>query len=163
MALPMDIRIACTEARFGFVFARRGLVTEAGSAWFLPRIVGLPQALRWCLSGRVFAEEALRGGLVSEVVPPAELLPAARAIAREIADETAPVATAALTRQMFWRFAAAPDPRELLGIDYALSRELGVGPDVKEGVAAFHGKRRPEFPGRVSTDMPSAWPQDKAG
>ncbi|TCZ64804.1 enoyl-CoA hydratase-related protein [Roseicella aquatilis] len=157
MALPMDIRIASTEARFGFVFARRGLVPEAGSAWFLPRLVGLPQALRWCLSGGVFgAEEALRGGLVSEVVAPEALLPAARAIAREIADNTAPVALA-LTRQMLWRFGSAPDPRELLGIDYALSRELGAGPDVKEGVAAFLGKRRPEFPGRVSRDMPAAW------
>lgn len=163
MTLPMDIRIASTEARFGFVFARRGLVPEAGSAWFLPRIVGLPQALRWCLSGKVFgAEEALRGGLVSEVVQPAELLPTARAIAREIAGETAPVA-AALTRQMLWRFGAAADPRELLGIDYALSRELGAGPDVKEGVAAFLGKRRPEFPGRVSHDMPASWPRGKEG
>lgn len=105
LTLPCDIRIAADSARFGFVFARRGLVPEAGSAWFLPQIVGLPQALRWCLSGRIFdAAEALAGGLVSEVLAPNVLLARARAIATEISETTAPV-SAALTRAMLWRFA----------------------------------------------------------
>src|ERR1044072_7384682 len=110
LALPMDIKIASSEAKFGFVFARRGLVPEAGSAWFLPRLVGLNQALRWCLSGRPFdADEASDGGLVSEVVEPSELLHRAREIAREMTEATSAVSVA-LTRQMLWRFAGAPAP-----------------------------------------------------
>ena len=158
LTLPMDIRICAEGARYGFVFARRGLVPEAGSAWFLPRLVGLPQALRWCLSGRLVpAEEALAGGLVSEVTAPEALLARAREIALEIAENTAPVSIA-LTRQMLWRYAGAPDPFGLLAVDGAMSMELGAGPDVREGVAAFLEKRRPEFPGRVSADMPSQYP-----
>jgi enoyl-CoA hydratase/carnithine racemase len=158
LALPTDIKIASAAARFGFVFARRGLVPEAGSAWFLPQLVGLPQALRWCLSGRVFgAEEALAGGLVSEVVAPEDLLPRAREIAREIAETTAPVSIA-VTRQMLWRFAGADDPFGLLKIDGAFAMTLGSGGDVKEGVGAFLEKRAPSFPGRVSTDMPKGYP-----
>jgi enoyl-CoA hydratase/carnithine racemase len=158
LTLPMDIRIAAEEARFGFVFARRGLVPEAGSAWFLPKLVGLSQALRWCLSGRVFpSSEALAGDLVSEVVPGADLLARAREIAREIAEETAPVSIA-LTRQVLWRFAGAPDYSELLTLDGPLAATLGSGGDVKEGVAAFIEKRKPRFPGRVSTDMPDLYP-----
>jgi enoyl-CoA hydratase/carnithine racemase len=159
LTLPMDIRICAEPARFGFVFARRGLVPEAGSAWFLPRLVGLPQALRWCLSGRLFpAAEALAGGLVSEVVAPDALLARAREIALEIAENTAPVSVA-LTRQMLWRFAGAPDPFAVLTVDGALAMQLGAGPDVREGVSAFLEKRPPDFPGRVSADMPdiSAW------
>ena len=140
------------------MFARRGLVPEAGSAWFLPQLVGLPQALRWCLSGRVFgADEALSGGLVSEVVAPEELLPRAREIAREIAETTAPVSVA-ITRQMLWRFAGADDPFGLLKIDGAFAMTLGSGGDVKEGVGAFLEKRAPNFPGRVSADMPAGYP-----
>ncbi len=158
LALPMDIRIASADAKFGFVFARRGLTPEAGSAWFLPRIVGLPQALRWCYSGKVFgADEALRGGLVSEVVPAEQVLERAIAIAREIADECAPVSIA-LTRQLLWRFTGEPTPLGLIEIDSVLNRQLGAGPDVREGVAAFFEKRKPDFPGRVSTDMPAAFP-----
>ena len=158
LALPTDIKIASTAARFGFVFARRGLVPEAGSAWFLPQIVGLPQALRWALTGNVFgADEALRGGLVSEVVAPEELLPRAREIAAEIAASTAPVSVA-LTRQMLWRFASAPDPFGLLKIDGAFAMALGSGGDVKEGVSSFLEKRPPAFPGRVSADMPAGYP-----
>jgi len=158
LALPMDIRIAAEGARFGFVFARRGLVPEAGSSWFLPRLVGLPQALKWCLSGRVFdAAEALSGGLVSEVVPPEELLPRARALAEEIATETAPVAMA-LTRQMLWRLGAEPHPLHALEVDYPITRALGSSPDVKEGVAAFLEKRKPAFPSKASTDMPAGYP-----
>jgi enoyl-CoA hydratase/carnithine racemase len=158
LTLPMDIRIAAEGARFGFVFARRGLVPEAGSAWFLPKLVGLPQALRWCLSGGLIpAAEAQAGGLVNEVAPPETLLDRARAIAREIADNTAPVSVA-LTRQMLWRFSGQPDPFGLLKLDGALSMQLGAGPDVREGVSAFLEKRPPAFPGKVSADMPAQYP-----
>ena len=158
LTLPMDIRLASTDARFGLVFTRRGLLPEAGSAWFLPRIVGLPQALRWCYSGRVFdAVEAQRGGLVEALHAPEALLPAAQAIAREIADSTAPVAVA-VTRQLLWRFTAEPMPDDLLALDSAINRTLGAGPDVREGVAAFLEKRPAQFPGRVSADMPPQYP-----
>jgi len=158
LALPTDIKIASSAARFGFVFARRGLVPEAGSAWFLPQLVGLSQALRWCLSGRVFeAGEALAGGLVSEVVAAEDLLPRAREIAAEIAENTAPVSIA-ITRQMLWRFASATEPFDLLKIDGAFAMALGSTGDVKEGVGAFLEKRPPHFPGRVTADMPAGYP-----
>ena len=158
MALPMDVRIAAKGAKIGFIFARRGLVPEAGSAWFLPKLVGLPQALRWCLSGRTFdADEAHKGGLVSEVVEPAELLDRAKAIALEMTAETSAVSIA-LTRQMLWRFAGAPNPFELLDIDKPMSIERGGHADVREGVQALIEKRAPTFPGKVSQDMPSQYP-----
>ena len=158
MTLPMDVRIAAKGARIGFIFARRGLVPEAGSAWFLPKLVGLPQALRWCLSGRTFdADEASAGGLVSDVVEPAQLLDRAREIAREMTQETSAVSVA-LTRQMLWRFAGAPAPFDLLDIDKPMSIERGGHADVREGVQAFLEKRPPSFPGRVSQDMPSQYP-----
>jgi enoyl-CoA hydratase/carnithine racemase len=158
LTLPMDIRIAADTAKFGFVFARRGLVPEAGSAWFLPRLVGLPQALRWCLDGALFsADEALRGGLVSEVTSPEDLLPRAKAIARSIADNTAPVSVA-ITRQMLWRLSQEPSPWPTLKVDGALAMALGATGDVREGVSAFLEKRPPTFPGRVSTDMPAGYP-----
>jgi len=158
LTLPMDIRIASSAAKLGFIFARRGLVPEAGSAWFLPKLVGLPQALRWCLTGALItADEAKAGGLISEVVEPDALLARAREIALEIAENTAPVSIA-LARQMLWRFAGAPDPWDLLKVDGPLSMELGAGPDVKEGVGAFLEKRPPRFPGRVSSDMPAIYP-----
>jgi enoyl-CoA hydratase/carnithine racemase len=158
LALPTDIKIASSAARFGFVFARRGLVPEAGSAWFLPQLVGLSQALRWCLSGRVFdAQEALAGGLVSEVTAPEGLLPRAREIAAEIAETTAPVSVA-LTRQMLWRFSGAPDPFGLLQVDGRFAMALGSTGDVREGVSSFLEKRPPRFPGRVSADMPAGYP-----
>ena len=157
LALPMDIKIASSEAKFGFVFARRGLVPEAGSAWFLPRLVGLNQALRWCLSGRVFgADEAKADGLVSEVVAPDQLLARAREIAMEMVENTAPVSLA-LTRQMLWGYSGMSHPFELMKIDGPLSVELGAGPDVKEGVAAFLEKRKPAFPGKVSQNMPAGY------
>ncbi len=158
MLLPMDIRIASTEARFGFVFARRGIVMEACSSWFLPRAVGVSQALEWTLSGRVFpASEALAGRLVSKVVEPAALLPAARAIAREIADNTAPVSVA-LNRQLIWRMLGADHPMEAHKIDSRLIYERGRSRDTKEGVMSFLEKRPARFPDTVSADMPKTVP-----
>ncbi|MBZ6377858.1 enoyl-CoA hydratase [Pacificimonas flava] len=158
MALPTDIKIASDTARFGFVFARRGLVPEAASAWFLPQLVGMAQALRWAISGNVFdAQEALQGGLVSEVVPAEMLLNRAREIAMDIADNTAPVSVA-LTRQLIWRFGSDGGPFDLMKIDGAYALERGSTDDVKEGVASFLEKRKPDFPGKVSTDMPPNYP-----
>ncbi len=137
MTLPMDIRIASNAAKFGFVFARRGIVPEACSSWFLPKVVGLSRALEWVYTGRVFgAEEALAGGLVSRVVAPEELLPAARALAREIADHTSGVAVA-LARQMLWRMAGADHPMEAHKVDSRGIFAMGASPDVEEGIAAF--------------------------
>jgi enoyl-CoA hydratase/carnithine racemase len=158
MQLAMDMRLASEDSRFGFVFARRGIVPEAASAWFLPRIVGLPQALEWCFTGRVFpAAEALRSGLVRSVHAPAELLPAARAIAREIADHTAPVSVA-LTRQMLWRMGSARDPMEAHRIDSRAIFARGASADAAEGVTSFLEKRAAIYPNRVSGDMPSFFP-----
>ena len=158
MALPTDIKIASETARFGFVFARRGLVPEAASAWFLPQLVGMSQALRWAISGHVFdAAEALKGGLVSEVVAPDDLLARAREIAMEIADNTAPVSVA-LTRQLLWRFGADSNPFDVLKVDGPYALERGSTGDVKEGVASFIEKRKPDFPGKVTSDMPTGYP-----
>lgn len=158
LALPTDIKIASDTARFGFVFTRRGLVPEAASAWFLPQLVGKAQALRWSLLGNVFdAAEALRGGLVSEVVPADDLLGRAREIANEIATNTAPVSVA-LTRQMIWRFGSADLPFDLLAIDGPFALHLGSTGDVREGVASFIEKRAPNFPGKVTGDMPPGYP-----
>lgn len=158
MQLPMDVRIASSEARFGFVFTRRGIVPEACSSWFLPRVVGIGQALEWTLTGRVFgADEALAGGLVQRVVAPEDLLPAARALAREIADHTAPVAVA-LARQMMWRMLGADHPMEAHKVDSRGIFHLGRSPDVAEGIAAFKEKRAPRFGMRVSRDMPPYYP-----
>lgn len=158
MQIAMDIRLASEAARFGFVFARRGIVPEACSSWFLPRIVGISQALEWTCSGRVFeASEALAGRLVSKVVPPAELLPVAQALAREIADNTAPVAVA-LIRQMMWPMPGADDPMEAHKIDSRGIYSRGASADVREGVTAFLEKRPARFTDKVSTDMPSYFP-----
>jgi enoyl-CoA hydratase/carnithine racemase len=158
MQLAMDMRLASEAARFGFVFARRGIVPEAASSWFLPRIVGLPTALEWCFTGRVFpAAEALQAGLVRSVHAPDDLLPAARALAREIADNTAPVSVA-LTRQMLWRLSAARDPMEAHRIDSRAIFTRGMGPDAAEGVTSFLEKRTPHYPMEVSKDMPGFFP-----
>jgi enoyl-CoA hydratase/carnithine racemase len=158
MQLPMDIRIASDTARFGFVFARRGIVPEACSSWFLPRLVGIQTAAEWCYSGRVFdAQEALARGLVSRVVKPEELLPAAHAIAREIADNTAPVSVA-LTRQMLWRMLGADHPMEAHKIDSRGVYARGQQEDAKEGVMSFLEKRQPKYPNKVSSDMPGFFP-----
>jgi enoyl-CoA hydratase/carnithine racemase len=158
LALPTDLKIASSRARFGFVFARRGLAPEAASAWFLPQLVGLPTALRWCLTGTmVEADEALKAGLVSEILEPQDLLNRAREIARDIAANTAPVSIA-LTRALLWRFASADLPFDLLKIDGPFVKAMGSTPDVHEGVAAWMEKRPPAFPGRVSHDMPPGFP-----
>ncbi|MFU8863832.1 MAG: crotonase/enoyl-CoA hydratase family protein [Rhodobacterales bacterium] len=158
MQLPMDIRIASDKARFGFVFARRGIVPEAASSWFLPKIVGMSRALEWCYSGRVFgAEEALEGGLIRSIHAPDDLLPAAHAIAREIADNTAPVSIA-LTRQMMWRMAGADHPMRAHQIDSRAIVARSTSADAAEGVASFLEKRAPEFPDRVSVQMPGFYP-----
>jgi len=158
MQLAMDVRLASESARFGFVFARRGIVPEAASSWFLPRIVGISQALEWCYSGRVFdAKEALAGRLVSKVFPADELIPAARALAREIAENSAPVSVA-LIRQMMWRLSALDDPMEAHKIDSRGIYSRGASLDVKEGVMAFLDKRPAKFTQSVSKDMPSYFP-----
>ena len=158
MQLAMDIRIASESARFGFVFARRGIVPEAASSFFLPRVVGINQALEWCFSGRVFdAAEALRGGLVKEVVPGDALLPTANALAREIADNTAPVSVA-LTRQMMWRGLGFSHPMDAHKIDSRAILSRGRSGDAKEGVTSFLEKRTPTYPDRVSADMPDFFP-----
>jgi enoyl-CoA hydratase/carnithine racemase len=158
MLLAMDIRIASDNSRFGFVFARRGIVPEACSSWFLPRLVGMQRALDWCYSGRVFdAQEALRGGLVKEVVKPEELLPRVTALAAEIRDTTAPVSIA-LIRQMMWRLSATDDPMEAHKIDSRGIYARGASADVREGVQSFLEKRPANFPQKVSSDMPPFFP-----
>ena len=158
MQLPMDVRLASETARFGFVFTRRGIVPEACSSWFLPRVVGISQALEWTLTGRVFdAAEALAGGLVRKVLPPDDLLPAAKALAREIADNTAPVSVT-LTRQMMWRMLGAEHPMAGHRIESRGIYARGASEDVREGVTSFLEKRRPAFPNKVSGDMPSYFP-----
>jgi enoyl-CoA hydratase/carnithine racemase len=158
MQLPMDIRLASDQARFGFVFARRGIVPEAASSWFLPRIVGMSRALEWCYSGRVFgADEALAGGLVRSIHAPNDLLPEAHRIAREIADNTAPVSIA-LTRQMMWRMSGADHPMRAHQIDSRAIAARNGAADSAEGIASFLEKRAPDFPDRVSSDMPGFFP-----
>ena len=154
MLLPMDIRLASTEARFGFPFTRRGLVPEACSSWFLPRAVGMQRAMEWLATGRVFpATEALDSGLVRSLHAPDALLPAARALAEEIAAQAAPVSMA-LTRQMVWRMQGASHPMQAHRLESRILLERGQSADLKEGVASFLEKRPARFTGRVSADMP---------
>lgn len=154
LTLPCDIRIAADTAKFGCVFTRRGLVPEAGSAWFLPRLVGLSTALKWCMTGALVpAQEALAAGLVSELVPAEGLEARARELALEIAANCSPVALA-LTRRMLWTFSTQDGPEGALSVDAALNIALGAKGDVHEGVAAFLDKRAPEFPLSVSADLP---------
>jgi enoyl-CoA hydratase/carnithine racemase len=158
MTLAMDIRIASSAARIGFVFARRGVVPEAASTWFLPRLVGMAQAAEWVYTGRVFpAEEARAGGLVSRVVAPDELLPAAHALAREIADSTSAVSVA-LCRQMMWKLLGADHPMAGHLLDSQAMYWTGRSADAREGVTSFLEKRPPKFPGRPSRDMPPFYP-----
>ena len=158
MTLPMDIRLCSTKAKFGFVFARRGIVPEACSSYFLPRVVGISQALEWCYSGRVFlGDEALAGGLVRSVHQPDDLLAAAKVIAREIADNTSAVSVT-LIRQMMWKMLGADHPMEAHKIDSRGIYFAGKAADAKEGVESFLEKRTAKFPLKVSEDMPEFYP-----
>ena len=158
MTLAMDIRLASESARMGFVFARRGIVPEAASSFFLTRIVGIAQALEWCYSGRVFdAAEAKDGRLVSRVVPADQLLAEATKLAREIADNTAPVSVA-LTRQMLWHGLGFGHPMDAHRIDSRAILARGRSGDAKEGVTSFLEKRAPSYPDKVSSDMPDFYP-----
>ena len=159
MTLPMDVRLAADGAKIGFVFARRGLVMEACSSWFLPRIVGIQQAMEWVSTGRVFtADEARDGGLVLRTYAAGELLPAAYALAREIADNTSGVAVAT-SRQLMWRMLGADSPWDAHRYDSAAINLLGKAGDVREGVESFLEKRKPDFPMKVSGDMPIVPPR----
>jgi len=158
MTLPMDIRVASTDARFGFVFARRGIVPEACSSWFLPRLVGISQAAEWCYTGRVFgADEALAGGLVRSLHAPDELLPAAQALAEEIASNTSAVSIA-LTRAMLWRMLGQDHPMAAHEVDSPGIAYLGKSADAREGVVSFLEKRPPRFADTVTGDMPPFYP-----
>ncbi|MBN9792574.1 enoyl-CoA hydratase [Pseudonocardia sp. TMWB2A] len=165
MTLPSDVRIASDSARFGFVFARRGLVPEAASTWFLPRIVGISRAMEWVSTGRVFgADEALAGGLVSCVVPGAELLDVALALAAEIADNTS-AASVGLSRRLLWGMLGAADPWEAHRLETLVIDELGRGGDVAEGVSSFLEKRPARFRDRVDDRMHLVpeWPSATSG
>ncbi len=158
MTLPMDVRLAAEGARMGFVFTRRGIVPEACSSWFLPRVVGISRAMEWAATGRVFdAQEALEGGLVRSVHPADELLPAAYALAAEIADNTAPVSVA-LARQLMWRMLGAGHPMEAHQADSRAMFARGQSADVREGIESFLEKRDPVFADRVSDGLPEIVP-----
>ena len=158
MTLPMDVRLASATARFGFVFARRGIVPEACSSWFLPRVVGISRAMEWTATGRVFdAAEALAAGLVRSVHEPEELLPAARALAAEISANTAPVSVA-LTRQMLWRMLGADHPMAAHRADSRAILERGRSADTREGVESFLEKRQAVFTDKVSDGLPDIFP-----
>jgi enoyl-CoA hydratase/carnithine racemase len=158
MTLPMDVRMASEEARIGFVFARRGIIPEACSSWFLPRVVGISRAMEWVATGRVFsAQEGLEGGLIRSLHPPGELLGAARALALEIAQNTAPVSVA-LARQLMWRMLGAEHPMVAHRADSRGMASRGQSADAVEGVTAFLEKRPARFPDRVSEGLPEVMP-----
>ncbi|HRK62918.1 MAG TPA: crotonase/enoyl-CoA hydratase family protein [Terricaulis sp.] len=158
MTLPMDIRLAVEGAKMGFVFARRGIVPETLSSYFLPRLVGVSAALEWTMTGRVFlSEEGHARGLIRSLHKPDELLPAAHAIAREIADNTAPVSVA-LSRRMMLDMLDATHPMEAHRLESRLMVARGKGGDAKEGVTAFLEKRAPKYPDKVSSDLPQPFP-----
>ena len=158
MTLPMDIRLASDKARFGLVFARRGLVPEAASSWFLPRIVGISKSLEWTYSGRVFsAQEAYEGGLVSSIHSSEALLDEAYKISNEIIENTSPISIS-MTRQMLWKMMGQDHPMEAHKVDSRAIYELGKGKDAKEGIESFLEKRPPKFRSKVSKDMPNFFP-----
>ncbi len=158
MQCAMDIRLAADTARYGFVFAKRGIVPEAASSWFLPKIVGISQALEWCFTGRIFdAAEAKEGGFVRSIHPQADLMDAAMTLAREIADNTSAVSVA-MTRAMLYRLSTADHPMEAHKIDSRSIYRLSRSADAKEGIASFLEKRSPDYPDTVSGDMPDFYP-----
>jgi enoyl-CoA hydratase/carnithine racemase len=162
MTLPMDVRLAAEGARMGFVFTRRGIVPEACSSWFLPRVVGISRAMEWVATGRVFdAEEALAGGLVRSVHPAEELLGAARALAAEIAEHAAPVSVA-LSRRMLWTMLGAAHPMEAHRADSRAMMARGQSADAREGVTSFLEKRPARFTDRVSEGLPDVLPTEPA-
>lgn len=161
MTLPMDIRVAAEGAKVGFVFTRRGIVPEACSSWFLPRIVGISKAMEWVASGRVFtAEEAHAGGLVRSVHPQTEVVEAARELAREIADNTSPVSVA-ISRRLLWRMLGAGHPMEAHRADSRALFARGQSDDAREGVTSFLEKRPAEFTDRVSAGLPELFPAEE--
>lgn len=158
MTLPMDVRLIATDAKMGFLFAARGIVPDGAASWFLPRVVGISQALEWCLTGRVFgADEASAGGLVRAVVPAADLIPRAQALASEMAANVGPV-SAAVTRQLLWRMQAAEHPMVAHRVDSQAIAETGAMADAAEGVMAFLEKRPASWTLKVSGDMPGVFP-----
>jgi enoyl-CoA hydratase/carnithine racemase len=158
VTLPMDVRLVTNKAKLGFVFNRRGIMPDAASGWFLPRIVGISRAMEWAATGRLFGpEEALDAGLVRSIHAPDELLPAAYELAREIADNSAPVSVA-LTRQLMWRMLGASHPMESHRAESRGLASRGKSADAVEGVTSFLEKRPADFPLRVSTDLPDAFP-----
>src|SRR5215217_2199886 len=161
MTLPMDVRLASDRARMGFVFTRRGIVPEAASSWFLPRVVGISQAMEWAATGRVFdAEEALRGGLVRSVHARGQLLGAAHELAREIADNAAPVSVA-LARRLMWRGLVAAHPMDAHRADSRAMFARGQSADAVEGVISFLEKRPASYPDRVSDGLPELGLQEE--
>jgi enoyl-CoA hydratase/carnithine racemase len=160
MCLPMDVRLMSSAAKIGFLFNRRGMVMEAGSSWFLPRLVGMQQAQEWVATAELIsAGEALAGRLVRSVHAPDELLPAAQALARKMARPDASAVAAALNRRLMWRMAGAADPADALDLDLRLIAHMAQTADAREGVASFLEKRPPTFPLKPSKDMP-AWFED---
>jgi enoyl-CoA hydratase/carnithine racemase len=161
MTLPMDIRLGAEGAKIGFVFTRRGIVPEACSSWFLPRIVGISKGMEWVASGRVFsAEEALEGGLLRSVHPPGKLMETARDLAHEIVDHTAPVSVA-ISRRLLWRMLGAEHPMDAHRADSRALFARGQSSDAREGVTSFLEKRAPEFTDRVSDGLPELFPEEK--
>lgn len=166
MCLPMDIRMISTAGRIGFVFNKRGMAMEAGSSWFLPRLVGMQQAQEWVMTAELFgAEEALRGGLVRSVHAPDELLPAALALARKFAASSSSSVAAAVNRRLMWSMMGAQDPIDAVTLDVACVGYLAAGADAQEGIKSFFEKRPPAFPLKPSKDMPpfGPWAQAAAG
>ncbi|WP_422003478.1 enoyl-CoA hydratase-related protein [Reyranella sp.] len=162
MCLPMDVRLMSSSARVGFVFNRRGMAMEAGSCWFLPRLVGMQQAQEWVMTADLFgAEEALAGRLVRSVHAPHELLPAAQALARKFAAPTSSAVAAAVNRRLMWSMWGAQDPADALTLDLQCVGHLAAGADAQEGIRSFLEKRAPAFPLKPSTDMPPFGPWSK--
>jgi enoyl-CoA hydratase/carnithine racemase len=165
MTLPMDIRIAASSARFALPYARRGIAPEAASSWFLPRVVGMSRAMEWALTGRLFgAGEALAGGLVSAVVDDEQLAETALGLARDIVSNTSAVSVA-VTRRMLWSMLGESSPWTAHYVETHVIAQLKTGGDPAEGAASFLEKRSPNFPTRVSADLPAAtpdWPAQPA-
>src|SRR5690242_15989710 len=159
MCLPMDIRMISSTARIGFVFNKRGMAMEAGSSWFLPRLVGMQKAQEWVMAAELFgAEEALKGGLVRSVHSPEELLSAAQALARKFADKGSSAVAAAVNRRLMWSMLGAQDPLDAVTLDVACVGYLAAGADAQEGIKSFFEKRPPAFPLKPSKDMPPFGP-----